>query len=52
MLPDKWHLYCLMYYSRLYEKAVMNLWKDGKILREIHFEIGEECINSTLVDLR
>jgi sporulation protein YlmC with PRC-barrel domain len=35
MVPDKWQLYRLMYYSRLYENAVMNLWNDGKILGEI-----------------
>jgi len=49
MAPDKWQLYQHMYYSRLFEEAVRQLWHDGKIYGEMHLGIGEEAIMAGIV---
>ncbi len=49
MIVDKWQLYRLMYFSRLYEEAVMQFWNDGKIYGEMHLGIGEEAISAGIV---
>ncbi|MEJ2628268.1 MAG: thiamine pyrophosphate-dependent dehydrogenase E1 component subunit alpha, partial [bacterium] len=42
--PDLWYLYKHMFKSRLFEEAVTQLWKQGKISGEMHMSIGEEAI--------
>ena len=49
MKPDLWHLYQLMFKSRLFEEAVMALWHEGKIFGEMHLGIGEEGISAGIV---
>jgi TPP-dependent pyruvate/acetoin dehydrogenase alpha subunit len=47
--PDLWSLYRLMLKSRLFEKAVARLWKEGKISGEMHLGVGEEAIAAGIV---
>jgi pyruvate dehydrogenase E1 component alpha subunit len=41
---DLWQLYREMLRSRLFEEAVTDLWKKGKISGEMHLGTGEEAI--------
>jgi len=47
--PDVWLLYRLMLRSRLFEEAVAELWRQGKISGEMHLGIGEEAIAAGIV---
>ncbi len=49
MQPDLWSLYRQMLRSRLFEEAVTQLWKEGKISGEMHLSIGEEAIVAGVV---
>jgi TPP-dependent pyruvate/acetoin dehydrogenase alpha subunit len=49
MQPDLWSLYGLMYKSRVFEEAVRQIWKDGKISGEMHLGMGEEAIVAGIV---
>jgi len=49
MSPDIWSLYGLMYRSRVYEEAVRQIWKDGRISGEMHLGMGEEAIVAGVV---
>jgi TPP-dependent pyruvate/acetoin dehydrogenase alpha subunit len=49
MPADLWSLYALMLKSRLYERAVAQLWKDGLISGEMHLGTGEEAIIAGVV---
>jgi len=49
MEPDLWHLYRLMFHSRLFERAVDRLWHDGRISGEMHLGMGEEAIVAGIV---
>lgn len=49
MEPDLWHLYRLMFHSRLFEQAVTQLWNDGAISGEMHLGMGEEAIVAGIV---
>ena len=44
MKTDLWHLYTNMLRSRLFEIAVAQAWKDGRISGEMHLSTGEEAI--------
>ena len=48
--PDLWFLYRQMLRSRLFERAVMQLWQDGLISGEMHLGIGEEAIVAGVLD--
>ncbi|MCX6066095.1 MAG: hypothetical protein NT121_10130 [Chloroflexi bacterium] len=41
MPPDLWHLYEMMFKSRVFEEAVRQIWQDGKISGEMHLGLGE-----------
>ncbi|MEN8241213.1 MAG: thiamine pyrophosphate-dependent dehydrogenase E1 component subunit alpha [Chloroflexota bacterium] len=43
---DLWNLYSGMYFNRLFEEQVSNLWRQGKISGEMHPSIGEEAITA------
>ena len=47
---DLWRLYKQMLRSRLFEQAVAELWKEGKISGEMHMGIGEEAIVAGILD--
>lgn len=47
---DPWHLYSLMYKSRIFENTVNLLWYDGKIFGEMHPSLGEEGIAAGIID--
>jgi pyruvate dehydrogenase E1 component alpha subunit len=49
MNPDLWDLYRQMLRSRLFEAAVMRLWREGKISGEMHLGRGEEAIAAGVV---
>ena len=49
MPPDLWHLYEMMFKSRVFEEAVRQIWQDGKISGEMHLGLGEEAIVAGLV---
>ena len=49
MSIDLWSLYSLMKRSRLFEEAIMQLWKDGLISGEMHLGTGEEAIIAGIV---
>ncbi len=49
MCPDLWSLYGLMFKSRIFEEAVRQLWKDGRISGEMHLGLGEEAIVAGLI---
>lgn len=49
MEPDLFDLYRSMLKSRLFEKAVNQLWDEGKISGEMHLAIGEEAIAAGIV---
>ncbi len=44
-----WQLYRNMLRSHLFEKAIMDLWEEGKISGEMHLGIGEEAIVAGVV---
>jgi len=44
-----WQIYRSMLYSRLFEKAVMDLWEKGKISGEMHLGTGEEAIIACVI---
>lgn len=44
MKSDLWHLYNNMLRSRLFEDAVAQAWKEGRISGEMHLSTGEEAI--------
>ena len=46
---DLWSLYALMKKSRLFEKAVTQLWNEGLISGEMHLGTGEEAIIAGVV---
>ncbi|MFW9952731.1 MAG: thiamine pyrophosphate-dependent dehydrogenase E1 component subunit alpha [Candidatus Thorarchaeota archaeon] len=46
---DKWRLYRIMLYSRLFENAVKDLWEKGKISGEMHLGTGEEAIIACVI---
>lgn len=48
-IPDLLSLYEGMLKSRLFEKAVTDLWNEGKILGEMHLSMGEEAIVAGIV---
>ena len=48
-MPDAWLLYGLMYKSRVFEEAVREIWKAGKISGEMHLGLGEEAILAGIV---
>ncbi|RME47769.1 MAG: thiamine pyrophosphate-dependent dehydrogenase E1 component subunit alpha [Chloroflexi bacterium] len=50
MQPDLWSLYRQMYRSRLFEKAVKQLWEQGLISGEMHLGMGEEAVVAGIVD--
>lgn len=50
MKPDTWSLYRQMFRSRLFEEAVLQLWKAGLISGEMHLGIGEEAIVAGIID--
>ncbi len=50
MQPDLWSLYRQMYRSRLFEKAVKQLWEQGLISGEMHLGMGEEALIAGVVD--
>lgn len=47
---DIWRLYKQMLRSRLFEQAVAELWKEGKISGEMHMGLGEEAIVAGILD--
>jgi len=47
--PDLWSLYEWMFKSRIFEEAVRQIWKDGKISGEMHLGLGEEAIVAGIV---
>ena len=49
MPADLWSLYAFMLKSRLYERAVAQLWKDGLISGEMHLGTGEEAVIAGVV---
>jgi pyruvate dehydrogenase E1 component alpha subunit len=49
MSTDLWSLYGLMYKSRIFEEAVRQIWKEGKISGEMHLGLGEEAIVAGIV---
>jgi TPP-dependent pyruvate/acetoin dehydrogenase alpha subunit len=49
MQPDLWALYRLMLRSRLFERAVQQLWDAGDISGEMHLGTGEEGIVAGVV---
>ncbi|MEA3375632.1 MAG: thiamine pyrophosphate-dependent dehydrogenase E1 component subunit alpha [Chloroflexota bacterium] len=49
MPPDRWSLYRHMLRSRLFERAVQQLWLDGDISGEMHLGTGEEAIAAGVV---
>lgn len=49
MPADLWSLYALMLKSRLYERAIAQLWKDGLISGEMHLGTGEEAVIAGVV---
>jgi pyruvate dehydrogenase E1 component alpha subunit len=50
LTPDLWKLYRHMLRSRLFEEAVAELWRQGRISGEMHLGIGEEGIVAGVVD--
>jgi TPP-dependent pyruvate/acetoin dehydrogenase alpha subunit len=50
MKTDLWPLYYNMYKARLFEEAVVALWKKGKISGEMHCNLGEEAIFAGILD--
>lgn len=49
MGPDRWGLYRRMLHSRLFERAIRELWERGDISGEMHLGTGEEAIVAAIV---
>ena len=49
MQPDRWALYRHMLRSRLFERAVQQLWDAGDVSGEMHLGTGEEAIIAGVV---
>ena len=44
-----WNLFSGMYFSRLFEENVSDLWRQGEISGEMHPSIGEEAITAGIL---